>query len=580
MSKASPTRRRLRGAPRVPPSGEAAPKARPLPPDCPVRPLGMIASDTPMGVFLSACGTIAKMTGQQLGQGNLDALFAPRNKYLWDTWPKINKDGVVTNVRAELARADLLAAAGARGIWNELERVRGAGAWRADDGALVLHLGDRVMINDVQHPWGEIDGYVYPAAAPMLGPHDDAQTDGARGPAHALLDILSSWAWRHQDVAPLLALGWVCAAMLGGALRWRPAIWPTGDRGTGKSTLIEVIKLVLGPNAAITTNNTTAAGIRQVLMDKSVPVLLDELEASDDSGDAVQRVIELLRQASSGGIGLRGGSDHKGTVFQIRSPMLATSIIVPPLRTQDRSRIALLELQPLGESAVAPALAPEPLHELGRRLLRRMVDAWPHLAERLEVWRTAIGAQARLDARGQDQYGTLLACADLALHDAAPDGDTLDEIIGLRGEDRGLCGMIGEVTRDEAPDWRRCLDHMLTTAAEVYRGGDRLTLGTLVAQAAGRRPGGDEDQAQRALATYGLRVLLEEGEMRLAVASRHRQLAAVFDRTPWAARAAANGGWHQILLRAPDARPRPTAVRFDGYQSRVVTLPMAIALND
>ncbi len=576
----SRNRARLLNAPRVQPEPTGGGVvARPLPPDCPVKALGMVPGDTPTAVFLTASGTIAKMSGQQLGQGNLDALFAPRNQWLWQTWPKVDKNGRVTNVRAELARGDLLAAAGARGIWNELERVRGAGAWAAQDNALVLHLGDRVLVADQVHPWGEIDGYVYPAAAAMLGPAREPQPDGPLGPAHTLFGLLRTWNWRHE-VAPRLMLGWVCAAQLGGALPWRPAVWPTGDRGTGKSSLIELIKSVLGPNAAITTNNTTAAGIRQALRDKSVPVLLDELEASDDGGDAVQRVIELLRQSSSGGTGLRGGSEHRGAVFQIRSPMLAASIIVPPLRAQDRSRIAVLELRPLGEDAIAPSLSVHALQELGQRLLRRLVDNWPLLRERLEIWRAHLATHARLDARGQDQYGTLLACADIALHDVAPDPDTMEEIVGRRGQAGGLCEMLGDLSSDDVEDWRRCLDQILTAQAQVYRGGDQLTLDVLVSQAAGRRPAQDADQAQRALATYGLRVVLEDGAWWLAVANQHRELARLFERSIWGARSGATGGWRQTLLRTPGARSRVAALRFEGLQSKVSLVPLAVALND
>ena len=328
-AKGAKAREKLLGAPAITvAAGGMAHIARELPAECPVRPLGMVPGDTPTAAFLTASGTITKLTGQAMGQGNLEALFSPSNKFLWGTWPRLNKDGQVNGVRAELARADLLAAAGRLGIWDEMERVRGSGAWKGRDGSLVLHLGDRVLANGKANHWGEIDGYVYPAQASMLGPHQDSQLDGLNGPAREALALFQTWNWRHP-ISAVLMLGWVCAAMVGGALKWRPAVWPTGDKGTGKSSLVDAAKGLLGPNGAIVTTNTTAAGIRQVVMNKSIPVVLDEMEAAEDGGDAIGRVIELLRQASSGGIGLRGGSDHKGTVFQIRSAMLAASIHYP-----------------------------------------------------------------------------------------------------------------------------------------------------------------------------------------------------------------------------------------------------------
>lgn len=576
----SRARTRLLNAPRVLSPADVSHIARELPKDCPVKPLGMAPGDGPTAVFLSASGTIAKLSGQALGHGNLEALFAPRNAFLWQTWPRVSKDGVVNGVRAELARADLLAAAGTRGIWDEIERVRGAGAWRGEDGSLVLHLGDRVLLAGGVRPWGEIDGYVYPAAAAMLGPAQETQPASPAGPGAELLALLRTWRWRHADIAPMLVLGWIAGAMVGGALHWRPAVWPTGDRGTGKSSLLDMIKHVLGPNAVVSTNNTTAAGLRQATGHKSVPLLLDELEAADDGGEAVHRVIELLRQASSGGIGLRGGADHKGTTFQIRSPMLPTSINVPPLRSQDRSRIAVLELLPLQAEDVAPDLAAARLQRLGQQLLRRMADGWPLLAERLETWRAELAAHAGLDARGQDQYGTLLACADLALHDAAPDPDSMSEIVGERGLAGGLVQMLGDLASDDVPDWRRCLDHLLTSMGEVYRGGEKKTLGALVAEAAGRAVGADQDQSQRAIGGYGLRVVIEQGLWWLAVANQHRQLGAIYDRSIWQGRSGTSGGWRQVLLRVPGAVPRAASLRFDGLQSRVVLVPLEAALND
>jgi hypothetical protein len=571
-------RTKLLNAPRVLSPADVSHIARELPKDCPVKPLGMMPAEVPTAVFLSASGTIVKLSGQAMGQGNLEALFAPRNQMLWATWPRVSRDGTVNGVRSELARADLLAAAGTRGIWDEMEKVRGAGAWRADDGSLVLHLGDRVLTPEGIKPWGECAGYVYPAAAAMLGPAREAQPEN--GPAAELLGMLRTWNWRCGDIAPLLVLGWIAGAMVGGALHWRPSIWPTGDRGTGKSSLLELVKLVLGPNAAVLTNNTTAAGLRQVLGHKSLPLLLDELEAADDGGAAVAHVIELLRQASSGGVGLRGGADHKGVSFQIRSSMLPTSINVPPLLAQDRSRITVLELLPLPDGAVAPAMAPARMNLLGQQLLRRMADGWPALPERLEMWRAQLGAHLGLDARGQDQYGTLLACADLALYDTLPDHDAMAEITGERGGAAGLAKMLGDLSSDDVPDWRHCIDHMLSSKAEIYRGGDRKGLDRVVAEAAGRKPGTDADDANRGLATYGLRVVMERGQWWLAVANQHRELGNIFQETKWRGRGGTSGGWRQALLRAPGAMPRAASLRFEGLQSRVVLVPIEVCLND
>lgn len=549
--------------------------ARALPEHCPVQPLGMAATPTPTAVYLSGAGVISHLSGQAHGQGNLEALFAPHNQVLWQHWPRLNKKGEIDGFKAELVRADLMAACGGLGIWDEMDRVRGRGAWRAGDGSLLLHLGDRLQHDGRTLPWGVHDRLVYPAGPAMLGPATEAQPAGMGGPAQELLGVLSTWRWSHGEVAARLMLGWVCSAMIGGALGWRPAVWPCGGTGTGKSTLISAVRDLFGPQGSLATAQSSAAAVRQVLGAQTVPTLLDELEPSDTTPEKVQAIVELLRLMSSGATAHRGGADHQARSFVLRSTPMATSILRPPLPSQDRTRIAALELDPLPVDARKPDLSPARLNLLGQRLLRRMLDTWPSWDERLGTWRAQLKAHAGLDERAQDQYGTLLAAADAALHDDLPDGELLDDWVG-----DGLVAMLGEMRADDESDWRRALDHLLTAPADSYRGGDRMTVGELVAQAAGMKTGGDEDSAQRALYAFGLRVELKQGVWWLFVANQHQALSRVYQGSIWAGRSNTTGGWRQVLLRVPGALVPSAAIRFGtGHQQRAVQVPLLVALN-
>lgn len=573
---ASKTRQRLLAARPVRASAEELGAiARPLPEDCPVIPLGMAQGPIPTAVYLSGSGVLSQLSGQAHGQGNLEGLFAPRNQFLWQHWPRKNKRGEVDGFKTELVRADLMAAAGQRDIWNEMDRVRGRGAWLAEDGGLLLHLGDRLLHNGQIKPWGEHGGMVYPAGAAMLGPAPEPQPDGPSGPAAEVLAMLHTWNWRHGDVAARVMLGWICAAMIGGALKWRPAVWPTGGTGTGKSTLITAVKHMLGPQGALATAQTTEAGVRQVLGFQSIPTLLDELEADEMQPEKIQKLIGMIRVASSGAVATRGGSDHTARQFTIMTAPMATSIMVPPLPSQDRTRIAVLELRTLTGETAKPDLAVARLQALGQRLLRRLVDGWGEFGERLTTWRAQLHAHMQMDDRAQDQWGTLLACADLALHDQAPDGDLLDEWVGP-----GMREMLAEMGADDETDWRRALDHLLTATADSYRGGDRLTVGELVARAAGMRPADDGDEAQRALNGLGLRVDFTNQVWWLGVANQHQALGRIYQHSIWAGRSNTTGGWRQVLMRVPGAKVPANALRFgSGHQQRGVFVPLLMALN-
>ncbi len=556
-----------------------------LPEDCPVTPLGVQGN---VAWLLDALGQLKGLTPQQLGRRWLAHLFTPHVGYLEKHWPRLDDKGNAAGIRSEAAADDLVRACGVLGVWDPYARVRGRGAWRGADGDLVLHLGDRLWMRGALTRPSVRGDVVYPVEAARPAPDATPQPGGDDGPAAELLAMLGTWSWSRPALDPLLLLGWVGAAMVGGALVWRPGAWLTGDRGTGKSTLQELLKHLFGDGQGIlSVANTTAAGIRQRVGYASLPVALDELEPEAE-GARVTAVIELLRLASSGGTILRGGADHAASDFIARFCFLASSILVPPMRPQDRSRIALLQLQPLDPSQRPPHLNPDLLRTLGRRLLRRIADMWPLLPDRFTTWREALLA-AGYDARGGDQFGTLLACADVLLHDTAPSGDEIAAIL-----DPLVANAVHE-RAEEMPDWQRCLTHLTTTIANAWRGGEQSTVGTLIARAAGRHieraaPGqqalnglpSEEEQmaAQDVLAGYGLRVerLGEVGW--LAVANVHTALAGVYRDTHWRALSGATGAWRQALLRVPGARSSPNPVRFRGVKQRAVLVPLDWALGE
>jgi hypothetical protein len=586
-SNVTPIGARLRNAP-------AAPRRHSvLPEDCPITPLGV---EGKKNWLLDALGQLISATPQELGAAWLPNLFTPHVSYLEKHWPRKTKivdkkagtvEWVINGIKAEQVRADIVQACGALGVWSPYAKVRGRGAWRGEDGDLILHCGDVLYINgQITRPCVR-NGMVYPVYSARPRPAADPEPGGGTGAGHQLLTMLNTWSWHRRGLDARLLLGWVCAAILGGALHWRPACWVTGDRGTGKSTLQELIRCVLVDGEGIySVSDTTAAGIRSAVGFDSLPVGLDELEAEEDN-TRVNAVIGLARQASSGGVILRGSSDHSGANFIARFATLYSSILIPPLRAQDRSRIALLGLRPLG-NARPPVLRPDELRELGQRLMRRMADRWQHLPAAMETWREALMAQG-YDSRGCDQFGTLLACADLALEDEPIDSDSLAEIVGR------LVDSTADERADELADWARCIEHLTTSAGPILPGKMPATVGTLMAMAAARPVIRDADtgdsrrpdpkqQADAAdmLSMIGVRVMEHAPNQpaMVAVANSHKGLNGVFQGSHWQARSGASGTWKQALGRCPGAVASAAAVRFRGTQQRAVLVPLARMLGE
>ena len=576
--------RKLRTALREAPETPRRPHS--LPAGCPVVPLG---TKDRVYYYLDALGQLAEPGPRDHSKLNLIAMFSPHAEFLAEWKPRVNRDGVPTgDFAAEQVAFALMKACSELGVWSPAARVRGRGAWLGRDGDLILHLGDTLWVRGRYEPCGLRDDVVYPVMRARPHPAEDPEPGGPGGAAAELLALLRTWSWRRPKLDPYLLLGWICAALVGGALAWRPAVWITGDKGTGKTTLRDLIKLLLvDGDGILSTDDGTEAAVRQRMKHDSLPLYLDEAEAEDDNG-RILALVKLARIAASGGTILRGGQDHESAEFTVRFATLYSSINHPPMQAQDRSRIAFLHLDKL-EAKRDLRLDPVVLGTLGRRLLRRMADRWPALTQGecpvLATWQEELRARG-FDHRGAAQFGVMLAAADVALNDHPPDGETLRRMV------ERLVAATDDERADELADWQRCLGHLTSCVAQhKWSGGEQRTLGTLIALAAGKPVITTENgevaagaierqQAQDVLATYGVRLHPDiDGDM-VAIANDHRGLAGLFERTHWGARSGASGVWRQALLRVPGAKPSPIPVRFRGPKLRAVLVPLNHVLNE
>ena len=577
----SPPRKRAKGPPWY------------LPDDAPVECLGIAGE---LCFYLDANRQMRTVKAKDHSRLNVYSLFGQHAAYLYEVWPRMkqDKDGTwfSTGWMPEAAAESLMQACARRGVWDVTGRVRGLGGWVAPDGGLVLHCGDAIWVGPgpgngagIYLAPGAYGPYVYPAAMAGPRPHDEAQPGGEAGPGWHLLELYKSWNWRRGEDDARLLLGATGAMILGAALDWRPSTWITGDIATGKSTLHKLLKLVVG--GILSTSNTTAAGIWQKVGHSALPVAIDELEAKSDNRKA-EAVLELAKEAASGGVILRGGQDHIGAEFYARNCFLFSSVLIPPLTSADISRMSILELGAL-DGLTPPKLDETALADLGRRLRRRLCDGWPDFAERLERWRQQL-ATAGHKGRGADQFGTLLAIADMLLFDDLPDREA-DEADRLAAWTKPLAAHLLAARDQGAADHTLCVHHMLTSPADAWRGGARETIGTYIRRAAGLDKTASDAarrEADEILGRIGLRVIdepdHETGERAawLAVANTHQGLAVVFKDTQWAARSGKLSVWMQAMRRVEARRAdggRIVALAdsrsFNGISCRCTLVPLA-----
>lgn len=540
-----------------------------LPDDCPVKPLGV---DGQKFWFLDTIGQLQCLAAKDFGQKALTALFMGRHHYLYWGWPRYNMKDKVSGWRAEKLSEDLMAACAAKGPWSDVERVRGRGAWAGAKGDLILHTGTEVWINGRDYGVGEIGRFVYPKRPDTPAPWPDP-IDEAINPAKELLPLLRTWNWSRPDVDPVLMLGWIGAAMIGGVLTERPICFLTGDKGTGKSTLQLVLKSIFG-GGLISTTNTTAAGIYQRLGQDSLPVAVDEFEGKDDNRRAKQ-ILELARQAYSGGFMLRGGDKHVGSEFQCRSAFIFSSINSPPLEPQDLSRMVLLKLRPLSQEAKALELSDDEFTQFGRMVLRRMLDQWHRFPATLAAYMAEL-REGGHDARGQKTFGTLLACADMLIGQRwealdVPMGEDLTE-----WRDRLRATELAE-NEDAVENWRLCLSHLLGAPVEAWRGGGRITVGATLASFHAGEEGYDYKSVRDRLAQAGLTVLKpasREDTHWLAVPNQNPLLHRLFQGAKWAGEPGA-GVWGPALRQGPRGTLWDTgSARINGDKAKCTLLSL------
>jgi hypothetical protein len=521
---------------------------KPLPENCPVRPLGRMNRTY---YYLDALNQLEGLEDKEHARLPLAGLFGGNVDLLTAWIPAVNKDGVVTGPQYESVGASLMKACSDRGLWDKRDRVRGRGCWSGEDG-LVLHLGNRVVAGDKVHQPGELDRYVYPAAAAIMRPDEDAKHPGLD-----MLELFQRWNWARPHLDPLLLVGFCGAAVLGASLHWRPMVFVTGGAGRGKSTLNKAIELLLG-GWLVWSNDATPAGITSTLGLDCLPVAVDENEARPDDNRARQ-MVELARLAASGGTKRRGSSNHEAHEFTLRSAMLFSAINPPAMEEQDRSRFAILKLDRLDGEARSLDLEPQRLKELGGRLLARlMADAdmfQPRFRRVSDALRKAGHSQ-----RGQDVFGTLLTVAWTLIGEA--DCDVMALPLASRVHELAALMNVDEMaeTAGREDNWERCLRFLMTAPVEALRTTKTQTIGAVLdALDEHLKPGAAPEDgispgtAGNLIKQAGMKLLDPDGRgapFRLFIPHSSEVLARVFRGSPWAG-ISGKGGWSDALEQAP-----------------------------
>ena len=437
--------------------------------------------------------------------------------------------------------------------FNPDRHVRKKGVWLDDVGPVVVHAGDAVFVNGIEGSAGRrlnkafagAGQYVYPLDIP--DPHPDFEKPATADQFHELLGTISKWNFEVGPFAGRIMVGWIVNALLCGIVPWRAHLLLSGAPGTGKSTLLELIMAVFGPDGIVSSDDATEAGIRQLLNGARKAVALDEIENENDANNyKVRQVVKLARNASKARVGggtLRGSAEGHAKDWPIVTTIVFSSVDAIPLRPQDRTRITPLRLRPVPPDQAEFARIEAAIAEIrtrGPSFRSRVctIEFFDRYKINLRVFQDTLAA-IKCSPRLCDQLGAFLAGSETALNDMPIDRTSADAIV----EECIMNGFGDEASQMGGEE--ECLARLLLSRAKVFSdstsGSVEMTLGELV----GLAYRSDSDSYKRALRTYGLGWYQDaDGNWYLCVGERGAELDRIFAGTRWS-----EGGWTESLGR-------------------------------
>ena len=239
----------------------------------------------------------------------------------------------------------------------DLRRLRGAGVWRdgdqivVNDGAAIVTMaGERVEYD----AYKSAIGAKYIPSETRFGDMTGEEATDAEG-AELVALFCSQKFSRALD--PLAALGWALIAPFGGLLRWRPHLWITGRRGTGKSTVLieKLIDPLIGEFAYEGTGRTSEPALRRAGHLTARPYRLDEFDTRAKSDlERLSRIVNLIRNSSCDSTAVTTlASGDSGTVtFIVRSCFCLVSVNVLDMDAAIESRFVRIEKLPVDDISV------------------------------------------------------------------------------------------------------------------------------------------------------------------------------------------------------------------------------------
>lgn len=343
--------------------------------------------------------------------------------------------------------------------------IRGIGCYD-DLGRKVIHLGDRLLVDNVLTPLRGIKTkYTYTMTEKIndISREELSDADVQEFVKYLELSTLKS------PISKYLICGWLVSSILAGMLEWRPHIYITGKRGSGKTQLTELVYKILsqGFHAVYTHGiQTTAVAVRQKINSNAIPVIFDEVEGDSKKTQAnAVSYISLCRIASSNSEASTILGSASQSVFEFKVSFCAwIAGIMPQLQQDsDKSRFAMVEtFKDPNDLNLAENWASLNRYwqsideEWSRKFVARVIRNSDLIIKNINATRRHLLHVHNKDARFADQFGTLMGASFAFKHLREVTPQELDSVASQLLENQSV---IEDTSNGEQE--LECLKHIL-----------------------------------------------------------------------------------------------------------------------
>jgi putative DNA primase/helicase len=421
----------------------------------------------------------------------------------------------------------------------DLRRLRGAGVWRdgeaivVNDGAQIVTMAGERLEYDAFHSTACAE---YIPSETRFGDMTGEESTDAEGAAlAALFDSLKFL----RKLDPVAALGWALIAPFGGLLKWRPHLWITGRRSTGKSTVLieKMIDPLLGEFAFIGSGRSSEPSIRRGMNLTARPGRFDEFDpgprAPKSDLERMGKVIVLARNSSCDSTAMTtlASGDTGNVTFVVRSCFLFASINLLEMDSAIESRVVRVEKLALSKDEIRAEIERmkrDCAHVMTdpSRYRRRIFRAMPRILEDIDAVHPLLMSFVS-DARQCDVIAPILAAAWAVQSAESVMGDA-----GRAWVEELLDDLIRE-QEEHVEDEDRVIEHILQASIRTDDLKTR-TVSELLARADSSEPG----DARETLERNGLKIAnIKNGDglshRYLAIPQRSDSIARMLSGTPY-----------------------------------------------